>query len=230
MKRISLEQTAQLVMDLYYKNYKQESEFFVLTHFIYLCCTTYAKIINDMYAEEKKKNKDSDGFSFANFSGPWLLEEWCEIKKNDDGVSYIETSMPCFVFDFDALASSVHSIQKGAKGQCGDVMRLSNKDYWKIDKLPVTGDIYWYQLGEKILLPNLKCDPGKLKTYYLPALLPSNPQCMLPETMADGIITTTLEIMFGAKKETMLTKMANNSNPNTTETSEVAQSSQQQQQ
>lgn len=224
-ERLSLEKVAQLGQDLYYRNYKHESEFFDEVHFLYLCCSTYAKLINDMFQEDKKRNKDSDGFSYVNVSGPWLVSEDCEVKQDGeakDGTGkYLETKMPVFCFDFDALASSVHSVLKKVKGQCGDLMRISNKDLWKLDHTPKTSDIFWYQMGERILLPNLTCDPGKLHVNYIPALLPTNPTCTVPETMVDGIITTVLQIMFGAKNETPVVKMANNSNMNTNPASDI---------
>jgi len=91
-----------------------------------------------------------------------------------------------------------------------------------VPQLPKTSDIYFYQLGEKILLPNLTCDPGGLIVNYIPSLLPENENCTVPETMLAGILTTSLQIMFGAKNETMVVKMDNNSNPNTSSVSELA--------
>lgn len=221
IKRISLEEVADLGKNLFYRDYKTETDFFDTPHFTYLSCATYATMINTMFGDEKTRNKQSDGFSYVNLSGPWIVTEQCEIKE-EKGQKFIETSMPCFCFDFDAMASSIHSVVKGAKGQCGDLMRISNKDIWKLEYAPVTNDIYYYQLGEKIILPNLKCDPGKLTVHYLPALLPSNPKCTVPETMVDGIITTVLQIMFAAKKETPFIKIANDGNPNPNPQKELA--------
>lgn len=212
-KRITLAQVADLAKDLFYREYKTETDFFDLPHFLYLSCTTYAKIMNDMFQDEKMRNRANDGFSYVSMSGPWLLSEKCTIQKDEMGDSYIQTSLPLFCFDFDALASSLYSVRKVGEA-CGDLMRISNKDVWKLCSLPVTNDIYYYQLGEKIKLPNLKCELKELWAIYIPAIMPSNLNCTIPETMVDGIVTTVLQIMFGAKKETPFIKIANNSNPN----------------
>ncbi len=223
MERFTLDQLAQMGMDLYFRSYKSDDEFFDLVHFKLLSCTTYAKIINDMFQDDKLRNKGADGFSYVNVTGAWIKTEYCEVKiDKDSGKKYVETSVPCFSFDFDALASSVHSITKQVKGQCGDLMRISNRDIWKLDELPVTSDIYWYQLGEKIWVEKMKCDTGKLRVNYIPAVLLEDGNATIPETMADGIMTTVLQIMFGAKNETMVVKTANNSNPNGTVETEVA--------
>lgn len=221
--RIKLDQVAQMGLDLYYRNYKHDADYFDMPHFLFLVCATYIKMMNDMYKDEKMRNKDSDGYSYITLSGQWLTTELCEVKKDEKlGVHYIETQMALFTFDFDALCSSIHSITKGPGAKCGDIMRLSNKDYWKLDHLPTTSDIFWYQMGEKILLPKLSCNPGKLIVNYLPSVSPTNQTCSLPETTVMGIITTVLQVMFGAKNETMVVKMVNNDNPNVTPESELS--------
>ncbi len=222
-KRVPLGDLAQMLSDAYYRDLKSDDEFFDMVHFAFVACTAYAKILQDIYSADKQQNKDGDGFSYVNISSEWLLTEVCKIQDDKvTGFKYIATAMPTFSFDVDAMSSAIHSILKPPGAKCGDFIRLSNKDYWKIASLPKTSDIFCYKMGEKILLPNLTCDPGDPIVNYIPALLPENLECTVPETMQAAILTTALQIMFGAKNETMVVKMDNNGNPNTTPVTELA--------
>lgn len=222
MKRFTLNETADLAQDLFYRDYKKDFDYFDTPHFLMLTCTTYAKIMNDMYQEEKNRTKQSEGFSFVGFSGPWIVTEACEIQEKH-GKKYIQTKMPLFSFDFDSLCSSIVSVTKSAGSPCGELIRISNKDVWKLCAMPKCSDIFYYQLGEDIFLANISCNPGKLIVNYIPALMPDNVNCTIPETMIDGIITTVLQIMFGAKNQTAFVKTANDGNINPDPQHETAQ-------
>lgn len=227
MKRFTLEQIAQFGLDAYLRAYQSTADFFNMVHFKVLVCSTYATVMNDKYQDQKTRIKQDSGFSFVEMSGPWFVKDEIKVCKDDvKDVHYIELPQPNFVFEYDSLCSSVHSIVKTGKKQCGEFIRISNADYWKIPSVPVTNDIFWYQLGERIEFPISIGMPEKVLVNYIPALLLNSDKCSIPETMVDAIVTTVLQIMFGAKNETMVVDKSDDGNPNVNATSEMAPANQ----
>jgi hypothetical protein len=218
MDRITLDRVAQMGMDMYFRDYAPESAFFNLDDFKLLACSTYAKLFNDDFQAQKTQNRNIDMFSYADMTASFLLSEEIEIQERE-GIKFAQTKLPLFAFLFDSMSSAIESITKIKDCPCGEIIKISNRDKWKLKHVPSSKNIYYYLMGDLIEFPSLSCNPGKLRINYLPALLPDNDACNVPEFYVITLITTVLQIMFGAKNENII-DMSNDSNPNVNEITE----------
>lgn len=224
MKRFSLGEVVAQATDMFFRDYPSGGAFWDEDNFKANVIAYLAKLINDEYDDRKQRNKVLEGFSSTEFSSSWLVEEKCKVVRDDDG-DWFQTSIAVFEFTFDALASGILSIEKLGKCNCtcGDIIRLSNKDYWKYERLPKTSNVYWSAKLDKVFFPCSQCLPEEFRVTFLPAInMDTDVDCaMVPEPYVTPVITTVLNQMFGAKDGTPFIDKSNDGNPNQAGTSEL---------
>jgi len=221
---LTLEQLVAQAIDMYRREYGNEQDFWDEDNFKVLVVAYLQKLYNDEYDDKKSRNKAEAGFSIVEFPGEWLIQEDVEIQEKD-GEKFVETKQPFFTFTFDALTSAIHSIRKiGDCGcTCGEFIRLSNKDYWKVNRLPPTSNRYWYGMSGKLVMPcgpEKQCLPKKLRVTFLPLPTMESDCAWIPGPYVTVIITTVLNQLFGAKQGTPVLDETNDGNDNASQQTE----------
>lgn len=221
---LTLEQLVGQAIDMYRRDYGNEEEFWDEENFKVLVVAYLCKLYNDEYDDKKSRNRAEAGFGIVEFPGEWLVHDDVEVKEKD-GEKYIETKQPFFSFTFDAMTSAVHSIRKVSDCDCtcGEFLRLSNKDWWMVKRLPPTSNRYWYGMEGKLVFPcapDKQCLPKKLRVTYLPQPTMESDCAFVPAPYVTVILTTVLNQLFGAKQGQPVIDTTNDGNSNVSEQTE----------
>lgn len=220
--------TAQIVQDLYFQNYRKSEDFFREAHFRYLCGVAYSKIVEDEYKMARREAFQEFGFTEVALSTEWLIDEQVEVKKVQDQHNMWKAKLkhPLFVFPYDQASNGIQIIRNmNFSMLCKEFIRESARRKWALCDMPVTNNVYWYPEGKELVFVNAKCglDKAKLQVSYI-----SDPADesfgdnggVIPKTKEDLIIRTTLDLMIKAKNGVVV-DMTNNANPNKRIQSEI---------
>src|SRR4051812_28645964 len=116
-----LKDIAQIVMDLYYQNYKADEEFFKKHHFKYLVGVCYNSFLQTYYDQSYNKNLAENGHGDVDLPTDWFLEEVAEVRL--EGGKYmtdLKTKPYSFLND-----NQYRSIQDIILNDCSCEMRLA---------------------------------------------------------------------------------------------------------
>lgn len=208
----SLIQIASLAQDMFYQDYAPRDAFFSIDDFKKLCIATYSKLINDGVNSEKYKNKSTEGFSSVEIPVDWLIEEVVSIEKVKNQ-RIATTQYDIFSFDYDAFAIGLQYVEK-VDGPCDKFIKISPMDAWSMDTLPYTTNVYYYKKSSnKIYFIERHCVPEKVLLRYIPAMDMSDDSSVMSESLVMPVITTVLQLMFGAKSGNII-DMSDDSNLN----------------
>jgi hypothetical protein len=219
----TLTDTAQMVMDLYYQNYKSREDFFSLKHFIYLCGVAYSKLLEDEYKEARALAKLEEGFTDIFMSEDWMVYETITLKPvKDEPGSYVgNLRTPVFAFPYDPYNYGIQSVRQAGQTGCTDFIRTSYREMWMNCLLPVvTGKVFFYPAGNQLHIGNAGCKIDKLIVSVVPEITSGKFEGSVPASKQDTIIRKTWELMARAK-EGIVVDTSNNSNPNKAMATEV---------
>jgi hypothetical protein len=208
-----LKDIAQIVMDLYYQNYKADEEFFKKHHFKYLVTVCYNSFIQDYYDLNYTKNLAENGHAQVDLSSDWFVEEEAEVKYENGNYTAILKNRP-FAFLHDNQYRSISDI---VPVDCDCDVRLSRikaVERWKLSALPATSYTFWYLFaGNRIRFEKVKCGIGKIIVYVLPSLVTTDDKAVIASGLQQKVIEATLNLMFQARQGTVV-DFTNNQNPN----------------
>lgn len=208
---------AEKAMDLYYQDYKAESDFIDETHFAFMVVAAYNKLISDEFTQSKLINKQMSGFSMVELSEDWTKTERLKVEE-DDGERIVKLPGNVITFPFDALGSGVQGL-KLIGGSCKEVVRISHDDTWQIELIETTQTFFYVRRDRGVFI-NLKCFPTDVKVTWVPEISADDMESFIPEAKVLPIITTVLEMMFAAKNGKVVDKTAND-NQNAVMQSEI---------
>jgi len=214
-----LVEVAQNIMDLYYQQYKSDEDFFEEYHFKYLAAAAYAQILQEEYEKSYKLSLAEKGIGEPALNPEWFISEEKEVVASDMGDKELKLASCPFTFRFDKQSSGVQGVYPLA-GKCGEFIRISVDDQWKIKNAPTTNIVFWFPLSNKIVFKNVHCGLKKVKVVYIPSLKELEDTCALPDSMQMDIIQRVLNIMFVARQGGVV-DMTNNQNPNKVMESEI---------
>jgi hypothetical protein len=215
-----LKDIAQIVMDLYYQNYKSDEEFFKKHHFKYLITVCYNDFIQKYYDQSYTKNLAENGHAEVDLSSDWFVEEVVEVKLENGFYSALLKNRP-YAFLHDNQYRSISDI---IPEECACDLRLSrikHVERWKLGSLPATSYTFWYLIGgNKIRFEKVKCGLGTIRVLVLPALVTMDDAAIIPDGLSKNVIDATLNLMFQARQGVVV-DLTNNQNPNKTMETEV---------
>jgi hypothetical protein len=219
----TLRQVGDMASALYYQNYKTDESFFDLAHFKFLLATKYNELLLAEFNANKKLNKILTGFSWYEISPSWLVEETVTPVWDCEKNQYVATlSQNVFEFDYDAMSSGVQYVRMLC-ADCGNVVRITQRDLISLCYMPVNAQIMYYVKGDnKLVFVNGNCDLSKQKfeVFYVPAVDCLNDDSAIHDDKVNPMIIEVLNLMFGAKNGNFV-DMTNDSNPNTSAIKEI---------
>lgn len=207
-----LSETAQNTMDLYYQQYKSDEDFFQFYHFQYLNSVVYGKILQEEYEKSYKLSLAERGIGEATMNPEWYVPAELDVVPSEEGDREVVLPSCPFTFRFDRSSTGIQNISQLA-GRCGEFIRISAEETWKLKSAPNTDIIWWYPLGNKIIFPKIHCGLKKVRVLYIPSLKELDDNCAIPDSMAHDIIAGTLNLMFIARSGGVV-DMTSNQNPN----------------
>lgn len=219
--------TAQIVMDLYFQNFRKSEDFFTDVHFRYLCGVAYSKIVEDEYKQARKEALAQLGFTEVALSSEWLINEEIKVEKVPDVKNTWSAKLkhPIFIFPYDPAGNGIQTIRNLNYSACNEFIRESARRKWALCNMPVTKNVYWYIEGKEIFFVNAKCplDSAKLQVSYISD--PSDDSFgdeggVIPQSKEELIIRSTLDILIKARSGVVV-DMTNNANPNKVKQTEI---------
>lgn len=200
----NLSELAQNIMDLYYQQYKSDEDFFELYHFEYLSSVAFSKLLQDEYEKSYKMSLAERGIGQAQINPQWFKTEERELVASEMGDKEIVLDQCPFTFRFDKQSTGIQNIYP-LNGKCGDFIRLTIDELWKLKNVPDTDIVWWIPVGNKILFKNLKCGLKKVHIIYIPSFDLSKPdKCMLTDSAQADIIDWVLQRMFAARQGSVI--------------------------
>jgi len=213
-------EVAQRVQDLYEQNYTPGDRFLDIDDFKFHVATTYSSMLNTFYQQERRLNKQMDGFPNIEIPGTWLLEETQEIQY--DGTThkhYIITKHPVYSFDFDGAATALQGIHSsGKQGQsCCTFRKISLNERRFRQVMPSISKILFYLNGQK--------EPGsevvfwgakenyEITYQYIPEIAQMDNDCLMSDNIVPEIVEAVWTIFAKARQGTVVQKV-DDQNPN----------------
>ena len=211
---------AQRVMDLYYQNYTPNDAFLDIDDFKFHVATTYSTMLNALYQQEKKFNKQMDGFSNIEIPAAWMIIERLPIEYDAEcDEFFVKLKWPVFSFDFDSTANAlqgVHSV--GKKHQLYRKIGLLERRFRQV--IPPVGVILFF-LNEPTVIKMWDPPPGQLpvagaqvEVQYVPTVVGMENNCRLSDNIIAPLTEQVLSLLFKAKNGNFIQK-ADDQNPNT---------------
>jgi hypothetical protein len=221
MNTHTIDYIAQQIMDLYYQQYKSGEDFFDHVHFRFIAGAVYAKVLQDEYERSYAKSLAERGIGEASLNPEWFIPEEIEVVASDLADYEATLKHPFFAFRFDRQFSGIQDIVP-IVGRCKDFIRMSPEQKWQLEMVPDNDVVFWYPVKDKIMFHNVKCGLKRARILYIPSLGDNDEDTPVSATMAEDIVTRSLQIMFLARQG-MVVDMTADKNPNKVLESEINQ-------
>lgn len=208
----TLIEVAQRFVDLYYQDYAPNDSFITIEDFKFQIATTYSMLLNAMYKEARRENKQMEGFSNIEIPAAWMVIEPATISydKTEDKYS-LELEHNVFSFDFDNAANALQDIWAIGKGCTYRKISLNERKFRNV--IPPAGVVFFYlNKSKEIVLWNAKED-AKVNVQYVPEVVGEENDCKLSDNIISTLQPIVLEAMFKAKNGNFIQKL-DDQNPN----------------
>ncbi len=205
---------AEMIQDKFYQEFTPRNAFFTLNDFAEDAANVYSKMLDDMYKADKRRAKVEEGFSTAEITVDWLVEDTIKVEKDGTSV-FAVTSGRIFAFTFDAMADGLQRLEP-VTGRCDKFVKISHNDAWATNRAPYTPVVYYYKKNSnRIEFCNAHCVPEKVTAYYIPEVFSNDDKCIMSEAIVPAVIVSVLNLYYGIKAGMVIPK-ANDGNQNIT--------------
>jgi hypothetical protein len=203
---------AQEVMDLYYQQYKTNSDFFNLTDFDYFVGIGWADMLQMEWDQSYAVIRQEGGNDLVSFDHGWLAEQIVKVKRDGDEW-WGQLVRPVMSFKSDRNTTGIQNVFPVGNRGCGEILRTTVDQVWHQCYLPVTDKRFWLmEWGKKLRFYNIdQCNLQKVRIIYVPSS--EDPELDIPDTKAGPIIEYVLNLMFAAKDKRVVSRV-NNLNAN----------------
>lgn len=194
-----IETVGQYTMDSFYQDYKQNSEFFELSDFIFHAGATlgdyYRQQFEAKYAELRQEKSDE----IVTFADDILLSTSVTVK---DGVADFNKKIMSFPYDRQNAGIADVFITKPVGNFTMERTNLAQ--IWQLRYMPYTGKIFWYSdRGQIKFFTNGSCNINEGVVYYVPGV---SPEMEVPDSLIDWTVSNTVQKMRQLKEGTIIKK------------------------
>lgn len=213
----ALLKSAQHLLDIYFQDYAPEDAFFSVEDFAYWVGTVYDKDVDDIARLQYSNSFSETGTGQITFSPDFLIsKEFPVIHK--DGELYAQVNISAASFTYDSQNSGVQEVfAVGKKGNCGECIRTTYTELWKLKLLSYSNKVWWFYTGNRIEFKNNSgCYPQKIKVVYVPSS--ADADFKLPKSREFDIATRAWALMAQARQGTIPDQTNNGNKLVTTET------------
>jgi len=213
-----LKLVGQRSMDLFYQNYKSNTDFFDLPDFIYYSGDTLADYYLQEYKQLKAVMRSDKQEEVVSFSENILSEQELEVETHE-GAMVAKLKQPFLSFPYDEQSSGIQFIFPVSCKDCPSIIRSSLTQIWKFKHVPITNKVYWYinRPMQLALWTNSNVMLKKIRVLYVPT---PTPDAEVPDTLVDFITTNTVTKMKGIAQGVVV-KKAQDGNQNKIIESEI---------
>ncbi len=205
---------AQYCMDDYYSNYKQDSQFFELSDFIFAAGATLGDYYKNEFLAKYNEIRQEKSEEIVTFSPDILIDKVVDVK---DGIAKFGESYMSFLYDRNSVGIQIIQVVK-PEGDCVDLERSNLAQLWQLKLLPATNTIFWIVERGNIRFYNKgEFNVQKVRVFYVPGI---GENTLVPDSLVDWVVSNTV-----VKKKQInqgnVVKKAINENPNMVLESEI---------
>jgi len=191
-------------MDAYYANYKDASQFFDLSDFIFHCGATasdfYQKQYEARYAELRAlKQEDVVGFP-----ADWLLSQTLKVERKD-GETFVKLTKNIMAFTYSNESVGAQDVLP-VRPRDANLERTTLAASWQNKLVPFTNRIFWWIQKDRILFFNKGgCNINEVEVFYIPSI---NEEMLVPEGIIKYVVDQTVSTMRQLEQGIIVKKAA----------------------
>lgn len=209
---VEIQIAGQRAMDLYYQNYKSNSEFFDLADFVAHCGYVLGGVYEQEYQRARAEMRQEKKDAIIPLDAGILIMQ--HLKVNDEyGELFVELEIPVMTFPFDNHGVGVQDIYPLKPNNRIPFERTTATGKYALDYLPVCGVIWFYVASAtKVVLINKT--NTKLDTIgVLGAPSVDSPRLLVPDGVVEFVISNAAATIKQAAQGVIVKKAADG-NPN----------------
>lgn len=206
----TIEIAASRALDLYYANYKSNSEFFDEDDFIAHCSGLVASAYQQQYERMRQERRQEKREEIAAFDSGLLIPMKLEVKREDDDLFAVVTD-PIMTFSFDEWGSGIQQVY-GVNPKSAKFERTTLTGLYQLDYIPTCGVIWFCKDGNRIRFVNkTTLNLKEVRAMVLPGV--GNKKMLVPDDIFEYVITTAaMTIKQGVNG--VVVKKSDDGNPN----------------
>jgi hypothetical protein len=183
-----LKYVAQDVMDMFYRDYKGNSDFFDIDDFIEFTGNNISGIYQSFYQEKYNENVKDKKEEVVTFDSGVLSEQVIEVKDNGTGTLEGKLLFPVMSFTYDQQSVGFQDVFViEPKESNYELERTNISSIWSLRYMPVTNRAFFYSDINTIkIIKKGNSNINKVRVLYIPTMFP---EAVIP----DGIIEVAIE-------------------------------------
>lgn len=197
--------TAQASMDLYYENYKANSDFFDLEDFIAHCAGVLGAVYMDGYQKMRAEYRQEKKDEIISFEPSSLVSQILDVQKdNDRGDQFSLLKFPVMSFPYDEQGVGVQVLLDPKN--CVVFERTTIGALYQLQYVPACNVVWWYldqQTKIRYVSKGLTM-PSKVHALTVPSV--SDPELVIPDGVYEYVVTTAAMTIKEGVKGTVVKK------------------------
>lgn len=185
---------AQYAEDLYYGNFRSNTDFFQLQDFVFHCGNAITALYQAEFREKYQELRSERKEEVVGFSTDWLNESDVKITLKD-GKTYADIDFNVMSFPYDKQNSGYQNVFIIKQGKWITAKRSSINEIWQYQFLPNTDDIFFYPTKGKLNFFNkgiLSLSQADVKVFYVPSV---SDDMLVPDGIIETVIVNTVAMM-----------------------------------
>lgn len=201
---------AQRAMDVFYQNYKSNSDFFDLEDFVAHCGGVLGAAYLQQYQERRAELRQEKREEIISFDIGILLPQVLEVKK-ENGQLFAVLKHGVMSFPYDEQGVGIQQLFSLPNSRVA-FERTTSVSQYQLQYVPACNVIFWYQEGERLWFINKSLViPEKIKALTVPSI--NDPNLMVPDGMVEYVITTAA-MTIKQVGQGVIVKKSDDQNPN----------------
>ncbi len=198
-------------MDLFYQNYKSNSEFWDIDDFVAHCGGVLGSVYQQEYNRERAEARSEKRDEVITFDPNILLIQEIEVKE-EGGDIWAELECPVMSFPFDQQGVGLQEIMALAPRNSIHFERTTFAAKYQLDYIPNSRIIWFYLMGDKIMLINKSTTKlKKIRAFTVPSV--NSEKLLVPDGIVEYVITTAAMTIKQGAQGTVV-KKSSDQNPN----------------
>jgi hypothetical protein len=202
-------------MDVFYGNFRSNSEFFTNEDFIFHVGAAVADLYRQEYLQKYGELRQEKSDSMVELDPTWLNEQELEVEIKD-GRFFAPIKQPFMNFPYDAQSTGIQSVFSVTPNYGKELQRVSLNQLWQLQYIPATNEIFFAPEKKKLnIFKYGTANTQKVKMFYVPAI---GDDMEIPDGLVELAMSNTVSKMKGLLQGNVVKKSIDGSQNKTMET------------
>lgn len=218
----TLKTVATLLQDLFYREFRKNTDFLRMVHFKFLIANAYAALLQEEYVKSYRNNLLVHGHGFADISSDWLVEDQIEVDLQGKQL-FAKLNQPYFSFLYDQSGIGIYSIRPTGEGVgVIDLLRIHPEEEYKYKYVPFAPNVvYFFPLKDKVVFLGDTTKGVKFQLLFIPSLATLEDSLQVPMALNEEVIKRAFNVLMAAKSGTPIVDKTADGNPNAVLATEI---------